>query len=168
VRLGHGGLDQGEQVVATMDANDGHELVDERHEVEPVVHERAEGETVLTQPNLPRAELPQVAILADQAQDEGVHRCSEFEDALPRKRDATDGDALGRVAWRHDCVGSARRSRAALPGPVSSAVLGSRPAADSASAGRVVAAVAVDLAQSLAALLAGSTVVSGIRNVSRK
>jgi hypothetical protein len=71
--LSNGVLHECKQVVGALDAHDWHELIDEGHEVESVVDEGSKSKPILAQSDLPGVELPEIAILVDQAEDERVH-----------------------------------------------------------------------------------------------
>lgn len=71
--LSDGVLHECQQIVSALDAHDWHELIDEGHEMESVVDEGSKSKPVLAQADLPGGELPEIAILVDQAEDEGVH-----------------------------------------------------------------------------------------------
>ena len=73
MNLSDGVLHECQQVVGTLDAHDWHELIDEGHEMESVVDEGSKSKSVLAQADLSGGELPEIAILVDQAKDERVH-----------------------------------------------------------------------------------------------
>jgi hypothetical protein len=166
VGLTDGGLHERQEVMRPVGADDRHELVHQRDEMEALVNETPQGETVLAQPDLASAELPQVAILADQPKDEGVHRSAEFEDSLSGECHSANGDAVVVMVRRWGLVPPQWLPSGSLAGPVLGAVCGSRTATHISRAGRVIPTVAMNSPQPLTTFGTGSLGISSISCVS--